>query len=260
MAVTPANLQKSPSNSGFGFSEEPGNDLVSPDSKMGLKPPDPPAVLHIVPELSEDETMGLVPRASRLVKTLIKLKGETVESKPARPMPVESTAEIFPAAEQSEPNITGSHETSNNEAVEKAKEEASPVESKSNQSDENEEENAEMRKMKVKMRLKKMQTRIQKLHEDLIIHSKNAKSFSQSIQKELEAVNMLKGGGAGLAILSATCPQLEQASPAADGLQAAAKNARQVCASTTTQKSTRQVGATVKTKMSARQPCAHQNS
>ena len=130
MAVTPANLQKSPPNGGFGFSKEPGNDLVSPDSKMGLEPPDQPAVLHIVPELSEDETMGLVPRASRLVKTLIKLKGETVESKPARPMPVESTAEIFPAAEQSEPNITGSHETSNNEAVAlvEAKEEASPVE------------------------------------------------------------------------------------------------------------------------------------
>ena len=140
MAVTPANLQKSPPNGGSGFSEEPGNDLVSPDSKMGLKPPDPPAVLHIVPELSEDETMGLVPRASMLVKTLTKLKGETVETKPARPMPVESTAEIIPAAEQSEPNITGSHE------------------------------NAEMRKMKVKMRLKKMQTRIQKLHEDIIIH------------------------------------------------------------------------------------------
>ena len=75
MAVTPANLQKSPSSGGFGFSEEPGNDLVSPDSKMGLKRPDPPAVLHIVPELSEDETMGLVPRASRLVKTFIKLSG-----------------------------------------------------------------------------------------------------------------------------------------------------------------------------------------
>ena len=82
-------------------------------------------------------------------------------------MPVESTAEIFPAAEQSEPNITGSHETSNNEAV-------ALVEAK---------ENAEMRKMKVKMRLRKMQTRIQKLHEDLIIHSKNAKSFNQSIKK-----------------------------------------------------------------------------
>ena len=65
-----------------------------------------------------------------------------------------------------------------------------------------------MRKMKVKMRLRKMQTRIQKFHEDLNIHSKNAKSFSQSLQKELEAVNMLKGGGAGLAFLSATCPQL----------------------------------------------------
>ena len=104
-------------------------------------------------------------------------------------------AQIFPAAEQSEPNITGSNETSNNEAVEKAKEEARPVESKSNQSDKNEEENVKMRKMKVKMRLKKMQTRIQKLHEDLIIHSKKAKSFSQSVQNKLEAVNMLKNRG-----------------------------------------------------------------
>ena len=85
---------------------------------------------HIVPELSEDETMCLVPSASRLVKTLIKLKGQTVESKTARPMPVESTAEISPAAEQSEPYITGSPKKSNNEAVAlvEAKEEASPVE------------------------------------------------------------------------------------------------------------------------------------
>ena len=52
----PENLQKSPPTGGFGFSEDPGNDLMSPDSKMGLEPPDPPAVLHIVPELSEDET------------------------------------------------------------------------------------------------------------------------------------------------------------------------------------------------------------
>ena len=85
MAVTPANPQKSPPNGGSGLSEDPGNDLVSPDSIMGLKPLDPPAALHSVPELSEDETMGLVPRASRLVKTLINLKGETVESKPATP-------------------------------------------------------------------------------------------------------------------------------------------------------------------------------
>ena len=84
----PDNLEKSPVTGGCGFSEDPGNELMSPDSKMGLEPPDPPAVLHIVPELSEDETMGLVPSASRLVKTLIKLKGQTVESKTARPMPV----------------------------------------------------------------------------------------------------------------------------------------------------------------------------
>ena len=135
-----------------------------------------------------------------------------------------------------------------------SREEASQDESKSNQSDENEEESAEMRKMKMKMRLRKVQTRIQKLHEDLIIHSKNAKSFSQSFQKEPEAVNMLKGGRAGLATLSATCPQL--------GLQAAAKNARQVCASATTQKSARQVCAAVATQINALQLCAspQQNS
>ena len=71
MAVTPAYLQKSPPKGGFGFREEPGIDLVSPDSGMDMEAPDPPAVLHIVPELSEDETMDLVLRASRLVKTLI---------------------------------------------------------------------------------------------------------------------------------------------------------------------------------------------
>ena len=44
----PANLQKSPPTGGFGFSEDPGEELMSPDSKMGLEPPDPPAVLPIV--------------------------------------------------------------------------------------------------------------------------------------------------------------------------------------------------------------------
>ena len=125
--------------------------------------------------------------ASRLVKTLIKLKGQTVESKTARPMPVESTAEISPAAEQSEPYITGSPKKSNNEAVAlvEAKEEASPVESKSNQFDENEDENS----------FERLQIRIERLHDELILEkhlqSKNAKSFSQSIHKELEAMNML---------------------------------------------------------------------
>ena len=84
-----------------------------------------------------------MPSASRLVKTLIKLKVEIVESKTAISMRVESTAEISPAAEQSEPYIRGSHENSNNEAAAlvEAKKEANPVESKSNQSDENEDEN-----------------------------------------------------------------------------------------------------------------------
>ena len=60
----PANLEKIPPTGGFGFSEDPGEELMSPDSKMGLEPPDPP-----------------------------------VESRTAKPMPVESAAEIFPAAE-----------------------------------------------------------------------------------------------------------------------------------------------------------------
>ena len=215
----PAYLQNRPPAGGFGFSEDPGNDLMSPDSKWVIEPPDPPAVL--------------VPSASRLVKTLIKLKGETVEFKTASPMLVEITVEISPATEQSDPYIRGLHENSNSEAVAlvESKEEASPVESKSNQTDENKDEN----------NFEKLQIWIQKLHDDLIIQSKNTKSFSQSIHKALDAMNMLKGKGSGPATLSnATCPQSGQASQASDGLQAAAASARQPCASATTQISAQQ--------------------
>ena len=124
--------------------------------------------------------------------------------------------------------------------MEKAKEEASPVESKTNQSDENEDENS----------FERLQIRIERLHDELILEkhlqSRNAKSVSQSIHKQLEAMNMLKSEMSAT-VSNATCPQSGQASQASDELQAAATSARQVCAR-------------AKTKMSARQPCAHQNS
>ena len=174
---------------------------TSPQPPWGPKPPTPPG--------------AQVSNASRAPTVPHQMNGWTMKLK--------ATSSIQIAAEPSEPGVSHeSHEAHEAVAFVESKENPNPVEAKYDQFDENEDEK----------NFEKLQLRIKKLHEDLIKQSKKAKSFNQSIQKELEAMNMLKGERYGPANLSyATCPQSGQASQASDGLQAATTSARQACAS-----------------------------